>query len=427
MRFLILGIIAIASASLVGCGSAPAAYGPLDADNTLFWDRQTVESGQLLRSMIDEFNTGRPAPPIKIEYAGSHAEIYRKISASIQARKLPAMAVCYGSMAVEYARAGAIVPLDSFMNDPADGFKAGEWDDFFPGIRNTATFPELGGKVYTFPFAKSVLMLFYNRTLLTEAGIANPPVTWDDFLVQCRQIKEKTGKIPYAASVDCSTIDAMIFSMGGEILRGRETLFDSPEAVRAFELIETLTKEGLTYQITPGTFDDNVALANDRAAFTLRTSASLAAIAQYRNGDKAGWGATRIPQADPSHPATVLFGANVCVFQVPQEQQRVAWAFLKSFTTAKNTARWALGTGYLPVRQSAANDSALKAHWNEWPASRAAFDCLAFARSEPDVAGWQEVRTLVEKAETEVITGMKSARLAAQDLKKSADTALARP
>jgi len=427
MRRSLLPTIGIALALLYGCGGGPAGFGPLDTANTLFWDRQTVESGQLLRAMIDEFNAGHTGPPIKIEYAGSHAEIYRKTSASIQARRLPAMAVCYGSMAVEYARAGAIVPLDPLLNEPSSGLTPDEWDDFFPVVRSTGTFPELGGKIYTFPFAKSALMLFYNTKVLAEAGIADPPATWDEFLGQCRQIKEKTGKVPYPAAVDCSTIDALIFSMGGEILQGRETLFDAPEAVRVFELLETLVREGLTYQIAPGTFDDNVALANDRAAFTLRTSASFAAIAQYRGGDKTGWGATRVPQADPNRPATLLFGPNVCVFQVPVEQQRAAWAFLKYFASPENTARWAVSTGYLPVRKSAANAPALQAHWKEWPGSRAAFDGLAFARSEPDVAGWQEVRSLVEKAETEVITGMKSGRQAATGLKKAADAVLARP
>lgn len=416
----------IVLAALSGCAGPPAGFEPLDAANTLFWDRQTVDSAELLRGMADAFNAQHPGPPIKIEHAGTHADIYRKTSASIQARKLPAMAVCYESMVAEYAGTGAIVPLDGFVDAPGGGLKPEEKADFFDAILDTNRYSEFGGKMYSFPFAKSVLMMFYNRNVLEEAGIAEPPKTWDEFLAQCRQIKSKTGKYAYAAVADCSTLSGIIYSMGGSIIDGRTTRYDAPETVRAFELFETLFKEDLAYAVTYGTFDDNVALANDRIAFTLRTSASFSAIAQYRNGDTTRWGAAPLPQADPAHPATVLFGPNVCIFSVTPQQQQMAWDFIKYFTSEENSVRWALKTGYVPLRKSGERNPGMQAHWKQWPGSRAAFDSLAYARPEPNIAGWQEVRALVEKAETEVFTKTKNGLQAANDLKKAADAALLR-
>ena len=87
--------------------------------------------------------------------------------------------------------------------------------------------------------------------------------------------------------------------------------------------------------------------------------------------------------------------------------------------------RWALGTGYLPIRKSAAQDARMQAFWEEWPYNKAPFDCLDFARSEPNVPGWQEVRELIENALAGVLTGVKTAEQAAAELKQGADAVLA--
>ena len=122
----------------------------------------------------------------------------------------------------------------------------------------------------------------------------------------------------------------------------------------------------------------------------------------------------------------MLIGANVSIFNVGDEQQKTAKAFLKNFVSTENSVRWAIGTGYLPIRKSAAEHPDLKAFWAKAPYNRAAFDCLAFARVEPNVAGWQEVRKAVEDAETAVLTGVKTGKEAAAQLKKAADAILSR-
>ena len=62
----------------------------------------------------------------------------------------------------------------------------------------------------------------------------------------------------------------------------------------------------------------------------------------------------------------------------------------------------------------------------EAPFNRAAFDSMQFARVEPNITGWQEVRKAVEDAETQVLTGLKTGKDAALALKAAADAILAR-
>jgi len=137
------------------------------------------------------------------------------------------------------------------------------------------------------------------------------------------------------------------------------------------------------------------------------------------------WGMAMIPQADPADPKTVLYGPNICIFNTTEEQQKTAWGFVKHFTSRDTSVRWSLASGYVPIRKSAANHPDIQKYWGMWPYNRAAYDCLQYAKAEPNLAGWQEVRTLVERAESAVISKLKTGRQAAQDLKLQADTALA--
>ncbi len=432
LRWCVWGFVC---AFLASCGSggpagAPSAsekppFKPIDPSVAVFWDRQTTETGALIRTLVDEFNAKRPhGLSIKIEHTGGYSDIFRKVSASIQAGALPAMAVAYQSMTAEYAQAGAVADLEPFVHDAKSGLGPEELDDFYPVVFETNRYPDFGGKMLSFPFCKSVLMLYFNKEVLSKAGFDAPPATWDEFIHQCRRIKAKTGKPAYAVSVDCSTITGMIFSLGGDLCDGKRTLFDSPQAIQAFEIIETLAKEKLGYQITPGSYDDETALAQGSVAFCIRSSSGRTNVAMLMQGAQDQWGMARLPQGDPANPRTVLFGPNICIFNTTPEQQQAAWDFVKFFTSREIGVRWALGTGYLPIRKSAADDPGLKKFWDAWPYNRAAFDCLPFAKSEPNLGGWQEVRALVEKAETEVLAGLKTGRDAAIELKRKADAVL---
>lgn len=426
-----IGMAGLLAVMIVGCGRAPSrtgdtAFQPLNPDSAVFWDRQTMESAELLRSLVDDFNKGWKGLPVKVERAGSYTDIFRKVTAGINAGVLPAMAASYESMTSEYITLGAVRNLDGLVTGAETGLSAEELNDFFPGVLETNRFPEYGNSYYSFPFAKSILMLYFNKKVLAEAGIAALPETWEEFLTQCRQVKQRTGKFAHAVQADCSTLNGMIFSMGGEVVQGRKTLYNSERALAVFKLYETLAREELAYLIAPGTYEDNVALAKDSIAFVLRTSSALADMKLLMEGDLERWGVKRIPQKDPAQPSTVLYGPNVCLFNIGDEQVKASWAFVKHFTTPEVSVRWALETGYMPVRKSALQHPDMLAFWEEWPYNREPYDCLPIAKPEPNIAGWQQVRDFAARAVTEIMTGIYDAETAARILKESADQALAR-
>ena len=232
----------VLTAFLTGCGSPQKAgpgekqFAPLDKEHAVFWDRQTTESAQLLQDICSEFNSSWDGIPVKVERSGNYTDIFRKVSTSIRAGVLPAMAVSYESMTNEYITAGAAVNLDSLLHDERLGFSGESIDDFIPGLLEMNRFSDHDNGLYAFPFAKSVLLLYYNKKVMNDAGILEPPVTWTEFIDQCRQVKKETGKFAHAVHADCSTVNGMIFSHGGEVLKDGKCLYDSEAALEVFRI-----------------------------------------------------------------------------------------------------------------------------------------------------------------------------------------------
>lgn len=419
---------------LTGCSPKPAgttgkgasaSFAPIAPEAADLWDRQTTENADVLASIVKDFNLQHPGLPVKIVQSGNYGDIYRKTTAAIKARTLPSMAVAYGNMTVEYAREGAVTDLGEFIRDSKRGIPEADLADFFPAVLEQNRYPQYGGATLSWPYTKAVLVMYFNTRVMSAAGLTAPPATWDEFLAQARAIKGKTSKLAICLDIDASTLDAMIFSRGGEIVKDGRVSFTSPQTLAAFEFVQTLFKEGLAYQNTPRTFSDQTAFGANDVAFAFRPSSSLPYFKQVMNGNE-GWGVARVPQADPAKPATVLYGANVSVFKTTAAHQEAAWAFLKYFTSPKVNAAWAVKTGYLPCRKSAVEDPSLKVFWGEWMYNRVAFDCLSFARSEPNVAGWQTMRSLLENAATEVATGLKTPQAAMDALQAAIDAEYAR-
>lgn len=425
-----LAVLVLASGAMVvaGCrgqGGAPAAKSA-DAAPLQFWHTQTQENNTALEGIVKEFNESHPGLPVQATYIGNYPQLYEKIRASaaqVKNRVLPDLAVAYESMIADYMTADIVRPLDDLVADPTIGLNQESLDDFHPAYLETNRFQQFGGQLLSFPFTKSNLMLFYNATMLEQAGVGVPG-TWEEFEAACRAIRQKRGITPLASAIDPSTMDGMILSMGGTLVSpdGQDALFDSAESTAVFELLDRLYRDKLAYQVVEKG-DQNNDFANGKCAFFFRSSTARPFIADLA-GDQFKWGLTGLPVKAGRQPVTVMFGANICVLKSSPERERRAWEFINFFTSTDITARWAMATGYLPVRKSAAETPAIAAFFAAAPQNRAAFDLLPVAVPEPNVAGWQAVRDCLETAETSVATQLKPPGQVVKDLNACADAAL---
>lgn len=389
-----------------------------------FWHTRRGSQEKALKAICEEFERQNPGVELEPRYQGNYGELNKKIRASAQAKSLPALTVAYEDQVAEYMKSGVVLPLDSLVTDSTNGMSAEDLADIPALYLNGNRYPQFGGQLLSFPFTKSNLVLYYNRSLMAKAGIQGPPKTWSELEKQSAAITAVTGRPAFAFSSDASTLDGMIYSFGGEVLAddGKHTLFDQPATVKVLELLQRMAKAKTLVEASGD--DTSSMFGSQLCAFTLNTSAGRVSM-EERVKDSFDWDLSIIPHADGVSPVTVMYGPNVCIFKGQPEAEAAAWKFVKYWVSPAVTARWARDTGYLPVRKSATALPEMQEFYRKNPRAWHVYEVLAHAKGEPTVLGWGEVRSELEKTASRVTGLGTSPAAAAVELKKASDRILA--
>jgi multiple sugar transport system substrate-binding protein len=418
-------------AALVGCGeqrdTSPSGKTVLD-----LWHSQKQQNEEALKEIVARFNEQSADYEVRLHNLGSYTTLFQKARTTIQGGQLPDLCVAYPSMVAEFMEADAVLALDDYLKHPDTGLSEAERGDIFPTFLAVNRYPEFGNRLLSFPFTKSLLMLYYNADILRAAGHETLPATWSAFIQQCRDVKAKTDKMPFAYARDPSSYDGMVMSLGGTLVSedGTDARLDSPEAGRAFEILHTLVSEGLATVVPVASDDDRLHFSTGRCAFILRSSTTRAYmredIQDAAGRDRFDWQMACPPVGEGQPKLTVLYGGNICIFKSTPERQRGAWEFIRYFISPAVTAEWAVRTGYLPVRRSAAEQPVYAEFLAEHPRNRTTFETIPHGVREPSVAGWQAIRQDILAMLTRVCKGQIAPQAAAAELDEQADAELER-
>jgi multiple sugar transport system substrate-binding protein len=389
-----------------------------------FWHTRRDSQEKALQAICDEFEQQNPGVELEPRYQGGYGELNKKLRAAAQAKSLPALTVAYPDQVAEYFQSGEVVPLDSLISDPSQGFSEAELADIPAPFLRSDRYAQFGGQLLSFPFTKSCLMLYFNRTLMARSGFRTPPQTWSELEKQAAAITAATGRPALAFASDASTLDGMIYSFGGDVLAedGKHTRFDQPATVKVFELLQRMARAGTLVEASG---DDTASMfGSQQCAFTLNTSASRVSM-EEQVGAQFDWDLAIIPHAEGARPVTVIYGPSVCIFKGTPETQAAAWRFVKYWVSPAVTARWARDTGYLPVRKSAVALPEMQEFYRKNPRAQHVYEVLEHAQGEPTVLGWGEVRSELEKSASRVTGRGTSPAAAAVELKRASDRILA--
>ena len=122
-------------------------------------------------------------------------------------------------------REEVLLPLDDMLNsnalDEAVPFK----DVFNPGMIDMYV---VDGVHYLMPYDDSPVMFWYNKDIFTAAGIAAPPVTWDELLVDLQKIKD-AGFVPLAVESDGGDYNMFYFQYLVARIKGKGFLYSAIE------------------------------------------------------------------------------------------------------------------------------------------------------------------------------------------------------
>jgi multiple sugar transport system substrate-binding protein len=150
------------------------------------------------------------------------------------------------------------------------------------------------GRLYGVPKATNTIALFYNKDLLTAAGV-EPPQTWDELLDAARKLNDPANNV-YGITWSARANEEGTFQflpwiqMGG----GSFDNVNTPGAVRALEIWKTLLDEKLASQdvLALGQWDSTGTFNAGNAAMAISGPWELGRMSDEAKFD---WGVTLLP------------------------------------------------------------------------------------------------------------------------------------
>lgn len=396
-----------------------------------YWHNRPQKDQALLQSMLDEFNKTNPyGIKAKAEIAGtSYNDVYNKVNAALQAGQPPEISVAYQNQAAFYRAQNAVIDLTPFLNSKKYGLSADDLKDYFQTFLDSDKNPQFKNEILGFPTQRSMEVMFVNLDALNALGYKEIPKDWKTFEeAACKFSDPSKNKYGWDVGHDASRFAARIFSRGGRILAPDASayVFNSQAGVDDLTMVARMLQNKCAVEIpTSEQFGNQNRFGNGDLLFTMGSSSGLPFFQQaVDKGGKFKWDIALLPYTDK--PAVDLYGASISVYKTTPEKELAAWLVIKFLGEKAQTTKWALATGYLPVRQSAKADviAGFKADktWGPVADSYAKmFDWAQYSIIESPVAGYDPVRSLIDKdVITKVIQDPKT------DVKKLLDDAVAK-
>lgn len=357
--------------------------------------------------MLDEFNKSNPyGITAKAEIAGaSYNDVYNKVNAAIQAGAPPEISVAYQNQAAFYRGQNAVIDLTPFVKSTKYGLTDADLKDYFQTFLDSDKNPQFKNEILGFPTQRSIEVMFVNMDALKALGYTEAPKDWKTFEeAACKFTDASKQKYGVDLGHDASRFAARIFTRGGRILAPDASgyVYNSQAGIDDLAMWQRMLQKSCAVEIPASeSYGNQTRFGNGQLLFTFGSSSGLPfyqdAVAK---GGKFKWDIALIPYADK--PAVDLYGASVSVYKTTPEKELAAWMVIKFLGEKTQTTKWAIATGYLPVRASAKADvvAAYKANpaWGSAADSYAKmFDWFQYAMIESPVAGYDPVRALIDK------------------------------
>jgi len=127
-----------------------------------------------MASFVKAFEQANPKITVSLAPYADYGTLLTAEKAQVAAGKAPTIGQAYESWAETFAQAGSIVPISQV----AGTAKPAELSTFYAGVRKDLYLPD--GKLWMWPFSKSLQVIFYNADMLKADGIAVPAI-WPQF------------------------------------------------------------------------------------------------------------------------------------------------------------------------------------------------------------------------------------------------------
>jgi multiple sugar transport system substrate-binding protein len=410
-----LGAGAGAALTLAGCGGGggdrPTASGNGGKEYTgpkvqlNLWNGFTGGDGDIFKKLVDKFNAEHQNIAITVA-TYRWEDYYAKLPGAVSSGNGPDIGVMHMDQLATFAARQILAPLD----DVAGALQLSE-SDFAPTVWNGGLFK---GKRYGIPLDMHPLGFYYNKSLMTKAGLdpEQPPTDRAGYEAALAAFK-KAGIQGFWISpfqfTGGMTYYSLLYQFGGALFDKdvQTATFNSDAAVEACTWLVDLIKQGHS-PANVGQDADYVAFKSGKNAFNWN---GIWQINDLKKSPNVQWGVAPLPQIG-SAKAAWANSHNFTIIQQKRgaDQNKVAGAKVFINWLSEHSLDWAAG-GQVPARKEVRDSAGFKA-LTEVGALAPELDYAAFPPALPGVG---DVITTFYTAFNEAALGKKDPKKALDD------------
>lgn len=356
-----IGLAMIFAGGMIACGGTSAAQkakktvnGKIEVE---YWYGLGGKLDENMQKIIAEFNKSQDKYEVKGVAQEDYKATFKNLQAGIAAKKSPALALLEGDKVYMLANKGLLTNISDYTSKDAD-FKE---ENYLESFLETG---KKDGKLYAFPIYGTTQLLYYNKQAFKDAGITEESLkTWTGVAEAAKKLTKKDGtEVSYYGWEpmwgEDNLIDAAL-SNGGKILSddGKQVLINSEEWIESWDSFRKWIHEDKIMRIHSGgqgweywyaTVDDAM---KDKAAGYTGSSGDQGDL------DFNKLGAYEQPAFKAGKESKPIAEARLLAIPsgVSDEEKQGAYEFIKYFTSAKVSAEWAIGSGYISVNKGSAS------------------------------------------------------------------------
>lgn len=248
----------------------------------------------------------------------------------------------------------------NILQKPPEELSSEKREDIFQPFLEGASY---NGELYAMPWKNDAKFLYYNKSMLEEAGYDSPPSTWSELQEQSQTMKDE-GIVENPIVWSWSQSEALVVdytlmsgAFGGELVKNQEASFNTENNVEALSFMNGSIESGITNPNSTEFQEQDVqdTFIDESAAFALNWSFMYE---EVKNSDIADdLGVALVPGSEAVNSATVNGGEGLGITS-GSEHPEEAWDFIQ-YMTSKDVQKNYVGIT-LPIWKSLYDDEKVR-------------------------------------------------------------------
>jgi sn-glycerol 3-phosphate transport system substrate-binding protein len=407
------------------------AHGAAAQTEIQWWHAMGGNLGEVVNELAAGFNKSQSEYKVNPVFKGSYTETLTAAIAAFRAKQAPHIVQVFEvGTANMMAAKGAVYPVYQLMADAKEPFDPKAYIGPVYGYYSTTD-----GKLLSMPFNSSTPVLYWNKELLSKAGLDpnTPPKTWPELGEMAKKAIAAGAKCGFTPQWQTWT---MIENYGawhnlpyatkenGFAGTDEVLVFNDPARVKFIGMLADWSKDK-TFVYGGREGKSTALFTSGDCVFHIASSATASAIDKALGTDKFGIAMMPYsPDVAAKPQNSIIGGATLWVLQGKPKAEYVGVAkFLTYLASAPVQAKWHQETGYVPVTLAAAKLTEDAGFYKKFPGRDIAVQQLTLNPPTENSKGLRignfvQIRDVVDEELEAVWSGKKDSKTALDEAVK---------